>query len=78
MPYRWNGFECDTADELLRLKSRFEEKPQPPSSSRESSGPGFCSNPGHRDDCSGRKESCAPASTRCCGKDGDCNCDCKP
>jgi hypothetical protein len=78
MPYRWNGYECDTADELLRLKERVQGKDSlrsSPSSSLESSGLGFCSNPGHRDDCSGRKDSCAPASTRCCGKNGDCNCD---
>lgn len=76
MPYRWNGYECDTADELVKLKERIQDKENPqPSSSLESSWMGTCSNPSHRDDCSGRKASCAPASTRCCGKGGDCNCD---
>lgn len=82
MAYRWNGFECDTADELVELKKRVEgyhkktdESPKSIKSLESTSRFGFCSNPGHRDDCSGRKDSCSPASTACCGKGGDCNCD---
>lgn len=76
MAYRWNGFECDTIDELARLKQRYEKTDKPQSKpAYESASFGFCCNPNHRDDCSGRKESCAPQSTACCGKGGDCNCD---
>lgn len=80
MAYRWNGFECDTLDELDRLKQWYKEAEtaRPRVESKpiyEPAGSGFCCNPNHRDDCSGRKDSCAPKSTACCGKGGDCNCD---
>ncbi len=33
-----------------------------------------CMNPNHRDDCWGKRESCAAPDTRCCSKAGDCLC----
>jgi hypothetical protein len=78
MPFRWDGVECDTYEELQQLKgnkSRATAAPPAPSASRVHEGPGACFNPSHRDDCSGRRESCGERpSTRCCSKDGDCYC----
>lgn len=72
MAYRWQGVECDTYEELLRLQAgRKETKPASASSPTY----GICHNPNHRDDCRGSRSDCGLSSICCCGKGGDCSCD---
>ncbi len=77
MAYEYKGIKCDTYEELQRVMTMNNQSAASP---RPSIAPmseerGHCYNPNHRDDCEGRKSSCASQTNRCCSKDGDCWCD---
>lgn len=75
MAYRYNNIECDTFEELQRLTGARTQPQVTAKPIDQQDDRGACYNPAHRDDCGGRKSSCARQSTRCCSKDGDCYCD---